>query len=223
MTALPDFLPGAEEIKLDRRNLRIVYQLGSRVEACVLEGAVWGVNRRKGDLAVFTITAQDPTDKTLLRTAFRLSNISPAVGELVGVAGYGSMETVFEERNGPLECYGLSRRLVLRAGRVKAIHTEGHALCRTPCIEITAPVFPGMSGGPAFTLGLGDEAIAPFGVISTGIDLIEAMNDPSHVGSTFVSLLPIEIVGDPNAQNRPIRFRFSDARVARNPKLDRNV
>jgi hypothetical protein len=165
LTALPEFLPGAQEIKLDRKNMRALYQVGSRLEACVLGFAAWD---KSTDIAVFTLSAQDTSDDTVFRCFHQLGHAQPAVGDLVCLAGYGDMDTVTNEQNGDEQRFQLARRLVLRAGRVKAIHMDGHILCRGPCVETTVPVFGGMSGGPVFRVPeQNGEAIVPFGLIST--------------------------------------------------------
>jgi hypothetical protein len=116
-TAISEFLPHAELIKLDRRNMRAIYQVGSRIEVCVFGFAAWD---KRTDLAVFTLTGQDAS-KDLFRTFHRLGHVQPGVGDLVCVAGYGDMDTKADRRDGD-QRFTLTRRLVMRAGRVKAVH-----------------------------------------------------------------------------------------------------
>jgi hypothetical protein len=218
LTALAEFLPGAQVIKLDRKNMRAIYQLGSRVEACVLGFAAWDMQT---DLAVFTLSAQDTTDDKLFRCFHRLGHVAPAVGDLVCVAGYGNMETSANERNGDEQQFTLARRLVLRAGRVKALHMDGHILCRGPCIETTIPVFGGMSGGPVFRVPEHDgQDIVPFGLVSSDPEEpVSVKNDRSRAGASILSLLPLE-VADETGVKRDVLFKLANIGVAKNPEFD---
>lgn len=218
LTALSEFLPGAHEIKLDRKNIRAIYQVGSRIEACVLGTAAWD---KRTDLAVFSLSAQDSSDNTVFRGFHRLEYVTPAVGDLICVAGYGDMHTVAEERNGDEQQFTLARRLVMRAGRVKAVHMEGHILCHGPCIETNIPVFGGMSGSPVFRLPdkVGQDII-PFGLVSSDPDETVALkNDRSRAGSSIVSLLPLEVVNDTGAK-REVMLKLTNIDVAKNPEFD---
>jgi Trypsin-like peptidase domain len=217
VTALAEFLPGAEEIKLDRKNMRAIYQFGSRVEVCLLGFAAWD---KTIDLAVFTLSAQNTSDETVFRCCYRLGHVRPAVGDLVYIAGYGDMDTLSDERHGEEQKVTLVRRLVLRAGRVKALHLDGHILCRGPCIETSIPVFAGMSGGPVFqNYGPGQDMI-PFGLLSSDPDEPVALkNDRNRAGSSIVSLLSHEITNDTD-EVRKVLFKLATVGVARNAEFD---
>ena len=217
VTALAEFLPHAEEIKLDRKNMRAIYQVGSRIEFCVLGFAAWD---KTVDLAVFTLSAQNVSDKTVFNFFYRLNHVQPAVGDLVCVAGYGDMDTLSHERRGDEEKAMLARRLVLRAGRVTALHLGGHILCRGPCIETTIPVLAGMSGGPAFQYSEPGKAMVPFGLVCSDPDEPVALkNDRSRAGSSILSLLSHEITDDTETKRR-VLFKFANIGVARNAEIE---
>jgi len=217
VTALAEFLPGAEEIELDRKNVRAIYQVGSRIEFCILGFAAWD---KTIDLAVFTLSAQNLSDETVFRCHYRLGHVQPAVGNLVYIAGYGDMETLSDERHGEEQKVTLARRLVLRAGRVKVLHLDGHILCRGPCIETTIPVFAGMSGGPVFQVS--DQAITPFGIVCSDPDEPVALkNDRSRAGSSIISLLRHEIANDTD-EERKVLFKLANVSLARNAEFERD-
>jgi hypothetical protein len=163
-SALREFLPNAEEIDLDRRNLRAIYRNGDRWEFCIIGFLVLD---RALDLAVLTLHAQDPADNSLFDTQPKFSRVDPRLGDVVGVLGYADMATLEEYRQGDSETATLQRRLVYRTGSVTAIHPDGHILCRGACVQTTIPVFDGMSGGPAFLVSEPGTPIVPFGSYRT--------------------------------------------------------
>jgi hypothetical protein len=217
-TALTEFLPNAEVVDLDRRKVRALYRAGDRCELCVIGSLVWD---RSSDLAIFTLHAQEDSDRTLFNAFATLDNISPKIGDLVGVLGYAEMTTLNERRDGDFEAFALQRRLVLRAGRVTAIYPEGHLLCRGPCIETTIPVFPGMSGGPACLNPQPNTSIVPFGFISSDPDeSVAAKNDRSRAGSSIINLLPHEVSNE-TENKRDVIFRLANISFVRNAEFDR--
>lgn len=217
-TALPDFIPGYDEIAVDRQTVRAIYQVGTRIEACVVGFVAWD---KSSDLAVFTLSAQDPADHSVFKHFCRLGQVSPKVGDLVGVMGYGDMGTLSADRNTTGAASGvISRRLVFRAGTVRALHPDGHALVRSPCIETSIPVYAGMSGGLAFLMPERDQEMIVFGLISSDPDEPEELKrDRSRAGASIIAMLPMNITND-TADKRDVRFQFEKVFLARNPEFD---
>jgi hypothetical protein len=59
----------------------------------------------------------------------------------------------------------LSRRLIVRKGKITELYPDGHILTKGPCFQTTIPTFSGMSGGPVFTVNHEGKA-AVLGLIS---------------------------------------------------------
>jgi hypothetical protein len=216
-SALREFLPNAEAIDLDRRNLRALYRNGDRRELCNIGFVAWD---RTSDLAILSLHAQGAEDAHLFDSHLKISQMHPKIRDLVGVLGYADMATFKEHREGDVESATVQRRLVLRAGRVTAIHADGHVFCRCACIETSIPVFSGMSGGPAFLLPEPGAPIVPFGFISHDPDAPDdAKNDRSLAGSSIISLLPYEISNNEGKCDNI--FRMENASFVRNTQFDR--
>jgi hypothetical protein len=219
-TTLREFLPNAEEIDLDRRNLRALYRNGDRWELCIISSLVLD---RASDLAILTLHAQDAADNSLFNTHCKFGHVNPRIGDIVGVLGYADMGTLKEYRQGDFETATVQRRVVLRAGRVTAIHPDGHVLCRGACVETTIPVFGGMSGGPAYLVPEPGASIVPFGFISHDPNPDESIgekNDRSQAGSSIISLLPHEISNE-TEEKRDVIFRLANVSFVRNTEFDR--
>ncbi len=218
-SALREFLPDAEAIAIDRQKMRAVYQVGERVEACVLGFVAWD---KATDLAVLTLSAQDTTDDTVFHDFFRLGSVDPKVGDEVGVLGYADMATLGNSRNeSGGDGFTLARRLVLRGGRITAVHPDGHILCRGPCVETTIPVSHGMSGGPCFLLPEPGGNMVPFGLMTSDSDedVAKEFLDRSRAAVSIISLLPITIAND-TGEKREVRFKIENTGLARNPEFD---
>jgi hypothetical protein len=219
-SALRQFLPDGEEFDLDRRNLRALYRNGNRWEFCIISSLVM---HRPSDLAFMTLHLQDQTDNSLFDTHFKFGHLKPRIGDIVGVLGYADMATLSEYREGDLETAMLQRRLVYRAGSVRAIHSDGHILCRGACIETTIPVFGGMSGGPAFLVPEPGKSIVPFGFIShdpKSEESIDEKNHRSRAGSAIISVLPHEISNE-MGEKRDVRFHLANVSFVRNAEFVR--
>jgi hypothetical protein len=214
-SALSEFLP-ERDVKVDPKSLRAIYQCGDRITFCCVSVSTWDV---ASDIAVLALTPEQPDDVDLFRAHYRLTDAQPTVGDVVAVLGYAGMETVKEYRDGAgYEEATLARRLVLRAGRVAAVHPDGHIFSRAPCLETTIPVFGGMSGGPAFLVPEPGSPILPFGLITSDPETDpEEKNDRSQPGNTVISLLPLHVeTVDPNRQIA--RLRLKNIRHAVDPE-----
>ena len=219
-TALMEFLPNAEVIDLDGDKLRALYIKSDRAEFCIIDFLAWD---QSSDLAILTIRAQDHSGQTLFDKHAILDHARPKVGDIITVLGYVDMATFDEYRDGEVESFTAQGRLMLRAGRVKRIHPEGHALCRGPCVETTIPVFFGMSGGPACLAPEPNAPVVPFGFISTDLDESDAFkNDRSRAGSSIIGLLPHEI-SDEAENKRNAMFRLANVSFVRNTEFDRQT
>ncbi len=218
LSAIPDFIPGYEEIAVDRHAVRAIYQVGTRIEACVIGFVAWD---KLTDLAVLTLSAQDPKDQTVFKHFCRLGQVSPKIGDLVGLIGYGDMDTLSSETDGMgYASATMSRRVVLRAGTVQRLHPDGHSLVRGSCIETSIPVYSGMSGGPAFLIPEKGQEMIMFGLISNDPDVPDELKrDRSLAGSSIIAMLPIDVTNDTES-TRNVQFHFEKVFLARNPEFE---
>ncbi len=206
-TALKEFLPSGEEFSVDRSKLRAVHISGDKVEVLVVERVVLDEGT---DLAVLYLTAQDEKTPPIAFSTFLLNSIVLKVGDIVGVAGFAEMATLHNEVSGSIQKFSMTQRLVVRTGRIKAIHLEGHTLCKGPCLETTIPVFGGMSGGPVFLIGNDGEKINPCAFVSSDPDYQdESKNDRSKAGSCIAALLPIAVI-NPSIQPREVLLHLNE-------------
>jgi len=105
---------------------------------------------------------------------------------------------------------------VLRCGLVTNFFSEGHILCRGPCVETSIPVFFGMSGGLVARLGKGGEAIKPFGLISSDLDVDQVnKNNRSIPGTSIIALLGTTFHLNAVGQEQTI-LRLNEAFTAQN-------
>jgi Trypsin-like peptidase domain len=186
-TALPEFLDHVKVSGIDPKRVRALCVDESGIDLSIISWAAWDT---RADIGVFSVTHQF-NDAQFFKTRFLLSDSVPNIGEDVALMGLADMEVSERLRDGNwLQEFAVTRRRVLRCGRVSGMHLDGHMLCKGPCIETSIPVFPGMSGGPAFYLGKEGEAILPFGVVSS--DFLtdrEKRYDRSTPGSSIIALL----------------------------------
>jgi hypothetical protein len=115
----------------------------STVAVCPIEISVWDNN---ADVAVVKVIAPNP-GHSLFEDFFWLTGDIPKVGEEIAMIGYGEMQELVDLDTPNVR--KLKRRLVLRVGRVHAIHSNGLHALKTACVETTIAVYGGMSGGIA--------------------------------------------------------------------------
>lgn len=217
LSALREFLPAFDEIAIDGKRLRAIYVADGRVEVCVVLGVLWN---EPSDVAIMLLGTQDLKGPPMFREHLQLEQYRPLIGDEVCVLGYADMALEMSVRDGPLEMFTVKSRLVLRAGRIKAVHPEGHILCRGPCIETTIPVFPGMSGGPVFlTPKQQKDFLEPFALISHDPDeSVEHKNDRFIEGSAVAALLPITVT-DQRADGRDVLIELASTISVRNAEI----
>jgi hypothetical protein len=133
-----------------------------KIEIAFFDWAIWD---ERADLAFFGIRTQEATDPGFFRSNMLLDAEAPEIGTEVAVLGYNEMKVLSFEGTKDQNRGTIGRQLLLRAGRVTAYHPEGYSLCRTPCIETSIPIFPGMSGAPVMKVSPGGPML-PFGVMS---------------------------------------------------------
>ncbi len=209
-TALEEFLPQSECFSVDGGKLLAIHLSDSRAEACIVEQVV--IDQSK-DIAIFSLRAQNEEVSPINFNTFLLGGPIPKIRDIVFAAGFAEMKTLSSEVAGAHHRFSTQRRLLVRCGRIKALHPDGHIGCRGPCIETTIPIFSGMSGGPVFNLGKDGEKIEPFGILCTDPDEPDELkNDRSRAGSSIVSLLPLEIVSS-SVDRRETLVQLDDLRV----------
>lgn len=158
-TIPPDFLP-PEEVSAATRALRAIVQNGDRVHLCRVAAVMWD---QPADLAILAVTTQPDEAADLFQWHLKFAATDPNVGDLIAIAGFTDFTTQSEAE--PHWKGLVSRRPILRIGKVTDLHPDGTFLVRSPCIEATMPTFSGMSGGPAFLYSPGSE-MRVFGLLS---------------------------------------------------------
>ena len=200
-----EFVPLPNEVELDR--VKAIYvKNNSTVAVCPIEISAWDNN---ADVAVVKVIAPNP-GHSLFEDFFWLTGDIPKVGEEIAMIGYGEMQELVDLDTPNVG--KLKRRLVLRVGRVHAIHSNGLHALKTACVETTIAVYGGMSGGIA-ARGVPGARIEPFGFISY-TPTPEITNDRSKSGHACAALLnlTVERIGD---QKQIIGVPINDPRVGR--------
>lgn len=201
-----------EEVQIGPRRLRAAFV--NRGKAA-LPSVTWVVWDKRADVAFFTVNSGDEDDPGEFEAHFPIDQVVPKVGERVGILGYGDVAAETPEPGRDFRTFSVMRRLVLRVGRVRAAHPNGHILCRAPCIETSIPVLPGMSGGPAFRIPKPGGQIRAFGLVSGDPkEPIELKQNRWHRGSSIIALLPIESLEE-NGPLRSVALRVEDIGVGR--------
>jgi hypothetical protein len=114
----------------------------------------------------------------------------PVVGEHVFCAGFGEMAII--DHNYSTNSGRLSQRLVVRVGRVLAVHLDGYHMLKNPCVEMTVPVFSGMSGGLVARVDGPQQQIRPFALISYASEP-QPNHDTSTPGRTIGSMIRAKV------------------------------
>jgi len=215
-TALPEFLSGAQALDFDRKKVRAICSENGEIEASVI---VWAIFDKDSDIAFFSIIPQNNENKSFFKSAFILDDSIPKIGDEIAVLGLAHMDVPLEERNkNGQERFHIARQLILRRGKVTNIHSEGHFLCRGPCVETSIPVFPGMSGGPVMIFGETGEPIKPFGLVSSDPENDDRIkNNRSISGSSIIALLKPKVKFNAEGQREAI-LRLNSASHVTNIK-----
>lgn len=179
-SALPEFLPGPKELNL--KQVKALYEDNDKVFACSIEQAFWDPTT---DLAVFTLLAPIEAPD-LFHTFGWIDDQIPIVGEQVAAIGYADMKVNHHHPNS--QSGTMKRRPVLRIGIVEAVHPKEYYMLKAPCIEMTIPVFSGMSGGPVARFGANGTQFQPFGFVSHSPDP-QPLYDRSQSGHSMCAIL----------------------------------
>lgn len=179
-SALPEFLPQPKE--MDLKQVKAVYESNQQVFACVIEHAFWDPST---DLAVFTLLAPKEAPN-LFRTFFWVDDQIPQVGEQVAVIGFADMQVNSHDSNSQVG--EMQLRLTLRIGRVEGVYQAGYYMLKAPCIQMSIPVFSGMSGGLVARAGENGTQIQPFGFVSHSPST-QPLNDRSQSGHSVGAIL----------------------------------
>lgn len=171
------------------------------------------------DIAVLTMAPQRENEPWPIESTMELHPAIPSVGDKICLAGYAEMSiSAIEDSLDPVQAFKAKRRTVLRRGTVTQLFLEGHYLARGPCFETTIPVYPGMSGGPAFLLPKQHgEPIRPIGIISSDPEEDDKSNNKKP-GSSIVSILQYKINSIDENTSR-IQFEFSGGEFVKSAAL----
>ena len=213
-SALAEFLPNATNIDLDRKKVRAICVSGSDIEMATIGWAVWD---ESSDIAFFSLLPQHHSATSTFQSRFELETTEPRLFAEVVALGYKDMSVENEVRDGKgFESFQIRHQLVMRCGRVSAIHLDGQRLCKGPCVETTIPVFPGMSGGPVFLAGTHEGPMRPFGLISSDpTDEASNKSDRSVPGSSIVPLIGAQVTMTGDGRSTTL-LRLNDAIGAAN-------
>ncbi|CUJ74877.1 trypsin-like peptidase domain-containing protein [Achromobacter kerstersii] len=187
-SALQEFLPRPKLIDIDPTLVRVLSHVGNRVELPIITGLNYD---EESDIAFFEIKLPDSAEDNFFKKSFELSQELPNVGDEVAILSFADLSMGIDDSEVPNGEVTLKRRLVLRVGRVLAIHPTGQRLCKGACIETSIPVFSGMSGGPVIRYGTTGPMVA-FGLVSSDPDLDDDRKNDTHVeGRSIVAKLPV--------------------------------
>lgn len=199
--------PEFEKINVGWLKVRAIYQVGERIELCTIKYATWD---KEADIAVLELMPDDEQDSTIFNNHFRVGNITPKVGDIVGCLGYNDMDTLQQEDN-DWKKWHIQRRATFRVGRILKLHPEGCSLARGSCVETSIPVFGGMSGGPVFLLPERGMEFVPFALISYDPEEPdEVKNDRSKAGSSIMAVLPLEFDSEDKDNKRHFKIRLNN-------------
>lgn len=144
-SALKQFLPSAKPLDLNRKGVRAMCIAGNQVEMAIFGWVAWD---EASDIAFFSLVPQDRTSSDAFTAKLDLDNYDPQIGAEIVALGYKDMSVENDTRDGSgADKFDFQRQLIMRGGRITAVHPQGHRLCNGPCVETSIPVFPGMSGG----------------------------------------------------------------------------
>lgn len=208
-SAIREFLPPESPLMIEPEKLRAIFVRDNKVEALCLR---WVVLSKSQDIAFFEVYS--PFGAVSFKEHFKVAQFDGKIQTPVAMIGYADMQvrSTLNTSDGS-ESFEVTRRLVMRRGRVTHVHRNGHVLCRGRCIETTIPVSPGISGSPvALYSGDGTEAIA-VGVVSSSESSYESLHRTSKSGKSIVALLPVEESLESNVESRVIGFKLSDAKL----------
>lgn len=163
-SALPEFV-ALPSVSVDRTRLRAIYVANGRTTMCEITSVVWDT---VSDIAILTAKADKPEEHDIFCGALNYRNQPFQTEDRIYIAGYADLQILEHDLgDGGKESFSVSMRHTVRIGKITQIYEDGHLLCRGRCFETSAPVFPGMSGGPAFIIPESETNCCWVGILSS--------------------------------------------------------
>lgn len=201
-TTLPEFSPAPKPIELSLRDLATLTLKAERVIVGVTTGLAFD---ERGDFAVAQIEAQKGQEADFPLREFLLDDQLPRVGQLVCVASYAALTCSMKEP----DRFEVSRKLVVRVGKVLDVFPEGQRLCRGSCFETSIPVYSGMSGSPVFWYEP-DRPLTAIGLVCSDPDLDGPNKDDRRIaGRSLVACLPVERVSGSRGGQQTLKLSLT--------------
>jgi hypothetical protein len=204
-----EFRPPAAPLKLEPRQVQAIAFSGDQVISCPILLAAWD---EAADVAFLSVDLSDRPGFVTGR--FEVTNRKPRAGDEVALAGFEGAKKRSEAIDGPIHQFELQTRMMIRTGRVTDVSETGMLLCRGPCLSTSIPVFPGMSGGPAFFVDEGSGKLEVFELICADSELegSESKNDRSLRGMSTIALFNSRSMPEPDGTT-VMEFMLSSATV----------
>jgi hypothetical protein len=206
----PDFAPISKPLELEIRDLTILYTLKETQEFGKIKGLAFD---EKTDVAIMQIVNQYSSDEKTdasFGAEFLLDDRLPLVGELVCIFSYLDLSSSSERADE----FQVTRRPVIRVGRVTNVFPDGHGLTRGPCVETTIPVYFGMSGGPAMHYDETGSKMRVFGFVTSDLDEDSPRKqDRSIAGRSIISKIPCESIDVYTNQQQVTQLKMTPTTV----------
>lgn len=201
-TALPEFIPAAKAIELELRSLATLTLKEERVVISAVAGLAFDED---GDFGIAQIKPQKGQEGEFPLREFLLDDRKPQVGQLVCVASYSNLSCYTDET----DAFRVTRRLVVRVGRVLEVFPNGHRLCRGPCFETSIPVYSGMSGSPVFWYDK-NRPPAAIGIVCSDPDPDgPEKDDRATAGRSLIASLPVRRMEGSLAAQQEMEISFT--------------
>lgn len=214
-SALKEFITQDETLNLVRPNIYAISFNKEKIKNCQV---LWAISEEKSDIAILCLDCRD--DPEFFSGEFLISERDPAIGDMVAVLGFAeTSESEGSKVSTDPNYFQLTTRVLVRAGRATELHPKGHLLCRGSCVSTNIPVFPGMSGGPAFHFASAGASVEVFGLICSDSAFEDASFKINRFkpGRSTVALLDRHVVIDEKG-SRSIRIRMNEALVHPTPQ-----
>lgn len=211
----PEFISGCSAIDITHPKIHAIAFNGDRLRSCKI---LWAVAVERTDTSIVCLDSSD--EPNFFVGEFLLSARNPAPGDSIAVLGFSGMcETPASQNSTNPSHFGFQLRVLVRTGKVTQAHPNGHLLCKASCLESSIPVFPGMSGGPAFFFSEQYRSIEVFGIIcSDSVFLDESLKyDRSKPGQSTIALIDRTVEVDEGGV-RSVSFRMENALVHLTPQ-----
>jgi trypsin-like peptidase len=206
-TTLPEFSPPPPPIDVALSELAIVTRSDPAIAVSQVSGLAFD---EAADIGLMQLVPQPDQDSCYPLREFLLESQIPRIGQLVCVASYMDLACA---NDGP-GAFRVTRRAVMRVGRVLNVFPEGQRLCRGPCFETSIPLFSGMSGGAVFYYGTSG-AMRVVGLVCSDPDLDGPQkNDRSISGRSLVACLPVERISGTPQGEQIVRMKFIPTSLA---------